>query len=101
MLTSPRCDCVSPGNLTFQWLLTQCNDCETKNEYQMSHSLLTKFLFLPETIKALGYPCIKDIRNLQSNLQAKEEKYAGWRRMTIKNCMDTMTTSPVEGHNQV
>ena len=38
---------------------------------------------------------------LQLNLSSKEEKYAGYVRMSIKNCMNAMTTSPVEGQNKV
>ena len=54
-------------NIVFQWFLTQVNDCETKNKYKMSHSMLTRFVFLPKTIKALGHLCINVICNLQKN----------------------------------
>ena len=66
------------GNLIFQWLLTQCNDYETKAEYERSHHLLTKFLLLPEMIKVMGTKFTDAIMKLQMNLAAKEEKYAGY-----------------------
>ena len=62
---------------------------------------MTKFLFLPETTKVLAHKCINTIVKLENNLAEKEEKYGGWRRMTIKNCMDAMTTSPADYHNRV
>ena len=65
------------------------------------HYILTKFLLLPETKKTIGSPCVNAIIKLQNNLAAKEEKYAGYVRMRIKNCMDAMTTSPCEGQNKV
>ena len=39
------------GNLIFQWLLSQCIDCEIKAKDDRSHYLLTKFLLLPEMKK--------------------------------------------------
>ena len=80
------------GNHIFQWLLSQCNDCETKKEYDRSHYLLTQFLLLPETKQVIGSPCVNAIIKLKNNLAAKEEKYAGYGRMHIKNCMGTMIT---------
>ena len=89
------------GNLIFQWLLSQCNDCKMKSEYDGSHCLLTHFLSISETKRVLVKKCINTIIKLKINLESKEEKYAGYVRMSVKNCMDAMTTSPLEGQNTV
>ena len=56
---------------------------------------------MSDTKKVLGTKCINAIIKVQMNLLSKEEKYDGYIRMSIKNCMDAMTTSPVEGQNRV
>jgi hypothetical protein len=89
------------GMVIFLWFLSQCNDCETKEEYDRSHKDLSKFLNRKATRSALSRDCILAIRSLQAKLKSKEFKLAGYLRMDIKDCLDAMTTSPVEGNNRV
>ena len=81
------------------WLLSQCTDCETKQEYDRSHTELTKFLQREHVQGALSQECIAAVTSLQDNLKTKEYKLAGYIRMDRMNCMDACTTSPVEGNN--
>ena len=83
----------------FGWFLSQCNDCESKAEYDRSHIELSLFLRLPETAKVLSNACVEAIKSLQFSLQTREYKLAGYNRHEIKNCMDSSTTSPVESQN--
>lgn len=50
-------------NLIFQWLLSQCNDCETNAEYDRSHCPFTYFLSKAETKKVLETKCINAIKS--------------------------------------
>ena len=84
----------------FSWLLGQCTDCETKNEYDRSCQELSRFLTVKETNDILHDDCIHAIAELQDNLRSKESKLAGYWRKGIKNCKDTCTTSPVESNNR-
>ena len=85
----------------FQWLMAQCNDCETKAKYDRSKGLLFKFLNLKETKAVLSKECQNAVVRLQSDLAAKINKYGGFVRITVKNCMDAMTTSPAESQNSM
>ena len=89
------------GNLIFQWLMAQCNDCETKSEYDRSKDLLLKFLNLKETKAVLSSDCRNAVVRLQNDLAAKINKYGGFVRIAVKNCMDAMTTSPAESQNSM
>ena len=89
------------GSVIFEWLQSQCNNTENKLEYNASQNLLKNFLLRTDTQKTLTTDCLNAIRKLKENLASKEDKFAGYIRHTIKNCMDAMTTSPVEAHNRV
>ena len=89
------------GSVIFEWLQSQCRNTENKLEYNTSQNLLKNFLLKDDTQKALSSNCLNAIRKLKENLASKEDKFAGYVRHTIKNCMDAMTTSPVESHNRV
>ena len=56
---------------------------------------------LPQTRKVLSKDCIEAVMDLQHALNSKQHKFAGYRRLYIKNYIDACTTSPVEGHNHV
>ena len=90
-----------PGNLIFQWLMAQCNDCETKAEYDRSKELLFKFLNLKETKDVLSVDGRNTVVRLQNDLAAKINKYGGFVWIPVKNCMDAMTTSPAESQNSM
>ena len=45
--------------------------------------------------------CINAIVALKTTLRNKESKFAGYQRRNIRNSLDAMTTSPVEGNNRV
>ena len=89
------------GNLLFQWLMAQCNDCETKAEYDPSKELIFKFLNLKETKAVLSKECQNAVVRLHNDLAAKINKYGGFVRIAVKNCMDAMTTSPAESQNSM
>ena len=89
------------GNLMFQWLMAQCNDCETKAKYDRSKGLLFKFLNLKETKAVLSEECQNAVVRLQNDLAAKINKCGGFVRIAVKNCMDAMTTSPAESQNSM
>ena len=88
-------------SLIFEWLQSQCKNTENKLEYNTSQNLLTNFLLKDDNQKALTSNCLNAVHKLKENLASKEDKFAGYVRHTIKNCMDAMTTSPVESHNCV
>jgi len=54
---------------------------------------------MEETVNDLGHECIESVLKLQMNLRAKESKIGNHFRMNIRNCMDALTTSPVESSN--
>ena len=81
--------------------MAQCNDCETKSEYDRSKELLLKFLNLKETKDVLSGDCRSAVLRLQNDLAAKINKYGGFVRIAVKNCMDAMTTSPAESQNSM
>ena len=85
--------------MIFWWLIGQCNETETKEEYDRSHDELDKFVEMNETKAVLSIDCINAIKSLQKKLRSKEYKLAFYRRFSIKNCLDAMTTSSVEGNN--
>ena len=87
------------GNILFSWLLSQCNHCETKEEYDRYQHELTLFLQMPDTQAALSIYCINSFVKLQKSLKILKNKLAGYIRHFIKNCMDASTTSPVESNN--
>ena len=89
------------GSIICEWLQSQCNNTENKLEYNASQNLLKNFLLRTDTQKTLTTDCLNAIRKLKENLASKEDKFAGYIRHTIKNCMDAMTTAPVESHNRV
>ena len=90
-----------PGHLIFEWLMSLCNDCETQLKFLRSRELLIKFLSLPKTKKDIGQKAINATVGLLNSIYGKESKFAGYVRLAVKNCMNAMTTSPVEGHNSV
>ena len=81
--------------------MAQCNDCETKTEYDRSTELLFKLLNLKETKDVLSKDCKNAIVRLQNNLAARINKYDGFVRIAVKNCMDAMTTSPAKSQNNM
>ena len=89
------------GNIIFQWLMAQCNNCEAKSEHDRSKELLFKFLNLKETKDVLSSDCRNAVMRLQNDLAAKINKYGGFVRIAVKNCMDAMTTSPAESQNSM
>ena len=78
-----------------------CNDCESKAEYDRYGNELDEFLDCTLTRQDLSIECINSIKALKKNLKSKEYKLAGYNRHFVKNCMDAMTTSAVEGNNRV
>ena len=54
-----------------------------------------------ETQQVLSTNCLNALKKLKDNLASKEDKFAGYVQLTSKNCMDAMTTSPVESQNRV
>ena len=52
------------GTLIHLWLLHQCTDVETKEEYDSSCELLFKFLDTEDTKKDLGHICIAAVKSL-------------------------------------
>lgn len=81
--------------------MRMCNEHETKAEFHMSHQLLIIFLNDKRTVTALGKKCIQSMISFAEMLLDKEIYLANYRRKYTTNCMDSMTTSPVESQNQV
>ena len=81
--------------------MKMCNDCENKAEYDVYGIELDEFLDCDLTRNDLTIECINSIKALKKNLKSKEYKLAGYNRHLVKNCMDAMTTSAVEGNNRV
>jgi hypothetical protein len=83
------------GSVIFKCLLSQCKNTEDKLEYNASQHLLTSFLLKEDTGKVLSANCLNVVKELKDNLASKD-KFADYIQLPIKNCMDAMTTSPVE-----
>ena len=81
--------------------MAQCNDCETKAEYDRWKELLFKCLNLTVTKAVLSKDCQNAVVWLQSDLAAKINKCSGFVRIAVKNCMDAMTISPAESQNSM
>lgn len=78
-----------------------CNENETKAEFMMSHDLLIRFLKDEKVIDAVGKRCIDAVISFAEMILDKEKYLANYRRKYVTNCMDSLTTSPVESQNNV
>ncbi len=87
------------GKCIFTWLSRQCSEVETKEEYDQSYNDLKIFLTNRRTCRDLSQSCRQAVLELQENLRSKEAKLGNHFRLFLRNCMDAMTTSPVESCN--
>ena len=94
-------DSVFSGNLIFVWLLSQSNDVEKKAEQGNSHVESNMFLRQENIVCVFDRKCINAITTLQHSLQTNESKLVDYVRKNTKNCMEAMTTFPVEVHKHV
>ena len=78
-----------------------CNENKTVQEYNRSFQLLYEFLDDSRTKKDLSKDCINAVKIFVSNLQTKESQLANYVRRYVTNCMDSLTTSPVESQNSI
>ena len=87
------------GRTIYTWLQRQCSQVESEEEYKKSVSEFFDFLNDRATVRDLSEKCREMAVELQEIMKTKESKLANYKRMEIRNCMDAMTTSPVESCN--
>ena len=81
--------------------MRQCNEIETKTEYDVSHNLLLLFLGYEGTKEVLSKECIAAVKEFAVTLYNKESRLANYVKKEVTNSMDASTTSPVEAMNFV
>ena len=79
----------------------QCAEYTTKEQYDHSHEVLTKFLLRDDTRYQIGVEAAEAALKLQRRLIGKEMYLAHHVRFGVHMSMDTMTTSPVESMNSI
>ncbi len=72
---------------------------ETKDEYDQLYCDLKAFLTNWRTCRDLSELCCLAVVELQENLRSKEAKLGNHFHLILRNCMNAMTTSPVESCN--
>ncbi len=87
------------GKCIFTWLSRQFSEVETKEKYDQLYCDLKAFLTNRRTCRDLSEVCCQAVVELQENLCSKEAKLGNHFCLFLRNCMDAMTTSPVESCN--
>ncbi len=88
------------GKIIFSWFQQQCNYVETKTECYKSIEEFKNFMNHRKIICDISIECRNSFIMLQGVLKSKEDKIGHYWQMKIRNCMDAMTTSPVESCNK-
>ena len=78
-----------------------CSHYETEHEHNHAHALFHRFLRSATTQEILSPECISSCIDFAEKLKDKEKFLGNHHRIYITNCMDSMTTSPVESQNNI
>ncbi len=73
---------------------------ETKTEYYKSIKEFKVFMNQKKNIHDISFECRNTCVMLKEILKSKRDNLGNHWRMKIKNCMDAMTTSPLESSNK-
>ncbi len=87
------------GKVIFTWFSCQCSEVENTFEYDQSHHDLRDFFNERKTWCNLSLSFQQAVVKLQENFRNKESKLANSIWLDCRNCMDIMTTSPIESCN--
>ena len=87
------------GGVVLNFFMRMSTYVETSEEFDRCCSDLYLFLKDSRTVATLSGECISAIKEMGESVANKKSYLSNHIRLFITNCMDSLTTSPVESQN--